>query len=643
MRSLRELFRAPAEIKADRANMERSAILFHGILYNIMGKSAGQLRRESSQLRRKYCFVNRRLLYCEPSGKGVTALALEIRHFPGEEEMNALYDRIPHDRMEFMAYSGLFLQEFPFEERMARLVVYLPEQVRHDCCCVLILVPDGVPAQEFIERAGWISLSERDQFAVLALSSLDGWDADSALRLAQKTRDVIAERKYYCIGKSQIYVAAYGGAAATGERLILTTPGTISGLALIGTAGCSAGELKALGEAPSAVPYVPMKDVPCPLSILTPALSGENRAAVEFFTAVNRLDPEPYLRDGTLYYLPDRVRDDNWVQSENTAPIALRVENGLDEYSAETTGAVWNELKKYFRALDYVNTSTHAARTKEDWGTLRREAIIDGWLRTWEEFVPSAAGRGRKCPLVIDLHGGGGCPEHELNQSCWVRTAKARDLFLAVPHGSLRRFENGTMTHPAWNASGRSAAQDDFRFIRHIVEDMLARYPGIDRTRVYITGHSMGSAMTQQVILHMPQYFAAAASNGGVVRGGFFGGLTAAEGTERYRMPVIIQMGEFDRGGGTFERNADAKNTAAYWIARNGAGDIAAPDEYVNGPFHHKVYHNKAGVPMVHYITTENKPHVVTAQDALMYYDEFLSKYSRLEDGTICYMGRPIE
>lgn len=569
---------------------------------------------------------------------------MEIRPFPSDAELNGLYDKIPHDGLEFMAYSGLFLQEFPFENQTGRLAVYLPEKVRHDCYCVLILVPDGTSAQEFIEKAGWIDLAERDKFAVLALGSLSGWDSkDEALKLAQRARDVIADRKYYCIGKPRVYVAAYGNAAATGERLILTTPNVLSGLALIGEAGCAAGELKELGEAPSVVPYVPMKDVACPLSIFTPALSEENKAAVDFFVGVNHLDPDPYQRDGAFYYLPDGIHDDNWVQSENTAPVALRVEDGLDGLNPGTTEKVWNELRKYFRALDYVNTSTHVTRTKEDWGTVRQEATIDGWLRTWEEFVPDAAKRGRRCPLVIDLHGGSGCPDIELNQGCWGRTAKARDLFLAVPHGSLRRFENGNMPHPAWNANGRSAAQDDFKFIRHIVDDMLKRYPQIDKTRVYITGHSMGSAMTQQVILNMPQYFAAAASNGGVVRGGFFGGLKAGEGTEKYRMPVIIQMGEFDRGGGTLEENADAKNTVTYWIGRNGAGDVEAPCEYVNGPFRHKVYHNGSGVPMVHYITTENKPHVVTSQDALMYYDEFLSKFSRLEDGTICYMGRPVD
>lgn len=565
---------------------------------------------------------------------------MEIKPFPHNEEMNGLYESVPRDGMEYMAYSGLFRQDFPFGGGTASMTAYLPQRLPHDCYAVLALVPGGDDPAAFLARTGWLELADRNKLLILALGLEQGGDP---LALAQKARDVLMDRKYYNLGKSRVYVAAYGAAAPVGQQLILTSPDKLAGLALAGGEGCSAAELEALGNAPSAVPYIPMRDVPCPVCIFTQEMTKANQAAVDFFIGVNHLEPRPYLRDGVSYYLPDRVWDDNWVQSENTAPVAVLADPGLDLAGPAATARIWSELRKYFRALDYVNTSTHPCRTKAQWGTARRETVIDGWLRTWEEFVPAAALRGdRKCPLVVDLHGGSGNPDIELSQGCWVRTAKARDLFLAVPHGSLRRFSNGTMPHPAWNASGASADQDDFKLIRHIVEDMLRRYPQIDRTRVYITGHSMGSAMTQQVILRMPELFAAAASNGGVIRGGFFGEIRAPEDKEHFRMPVIVQMGQFDRGGGTFEENADAKRTVAYWIGRNRAGDVERPGEYVNGPFHHKVYHNADGIPMVHYITTENKPHVVTSQDALMYYDEFLSKFSRLEDGTTCYMGRPV-
>ena len=563
------------------------------------------------------------------------------RPFPTDEQINAINEAVTPDALEHMALSGMFCQEISAGGKAAQMLVYLPEKLPHGCCSVFVLMPAGCGAEAFLEKAGWIVLADREKFAVLGLELPEG--AEDALELATAARDTMLDRKYYNLGKTLVYVAAYGAAAKTAEQLILKSPSKLAGLAVMGQGGCSAAELRALGKAPSLVKSVKMSEVACPLSIFTDKLSAENRAAINFFIKTNKLERSPYRRDGMRYYMPDRIYDDNWVNSENTAPVAVMVKKDLDVCSPQVTERAWAELSKYFRPLDYRNTSTHPRRTPSQWGLERREMAVDGWKRSWEEFVPAGykKSRSRRFPLVIDLHGGSGTPSLELGQGSWVRTAKARDLFLAVPHGSLRLFTNGTLTHPAWNANGKSSKQDDIKFIKLLIEDMCSRFP-IDRTRIYITGHSMGSAMTQQLILEMPEVFAAAASNGGVIRPGFFGGFARGEG-KTAKIPVIIQLGQFDRGGGTFKENPDALKTVEYWIKRNDAGNVNKPAEYVNGPFRHKVYHNAEGVPMVHFITTTDKDHLVTPQDALMYYDEFLSKYSRQPDGTVCYMGTPVK
>ena len=63
---------------------------------------------------------------------------------------------------------------------------------------------------------------------------------------------------------------------------------------------------------------------------------------------------------------------------------------------------------------------------------------------------------------------------------------------------------------------------DDEKFIRSMLEDVKARF-AVDSGRIYVCGHSMGSAMTQRAALAMPDIFTAAASNSGVVTGGFMG------------------------------------------------------------------------------------------------------------------------
>jgi hypothetical protein len=107
----------------------------------------------------------------------------------------------------------------------------------------------------------------------------------------------------------------------------------------------------------------------------------------------------------------------------------------------------------------------------------------------------------------------------------------------------------------------------------------------------------------------------------------------------KYEMPVWMVMGEFDLfGGGSFKKDPDAKETMAYWIARNNAGDIEKPATYKSGIFNHQVWTNAAGVPMVRYSITAGRQHNFAVTETWMLWDEFLCKFSRKADGKIEYM-----
>ena len=578
-----------------------------------------------------------------------------IKNFPSDETINAIYDQIPEDSLEHMVLSGMFRQDMgaainPVETIASSdvctefadtyMYVYMPSRLPHGCPAVLVLSPQE-DAAEYLESTGWTDLADREKIAVIGLYSKTGWtDPAYDLSLAKRAQKLVLDRKYYNIGKTFLYLAAYGKSVCTAEKRILSNPDSFSGLALVGQDGCGKDELDTLGKNASKVFWIPMESVACPLHIFTDKVSEANKAVRDLFIKCNHSDPEPYTRKGASYYMPDRDHDDNWVQSENVAVVSVYEDPALDPFSHALTDRIWSELKKSFRSLDIINSNTHSFRTMEGWGFEPRSIQLGKWVRTWQEYVPEEARRGHKCPLVIDLHGGSSTPQHAVLQNGWAQVAKVRGLFLAVPFGSLRRINNGMMPHPAWNANGKSAAQDDFEFFDAMINDMLDRYPKIDRERVYLMGHSMGAAMVYQVALKMPDRFAAFAANSGVIRGGFYGSMQAPEGKGDYRVPIIVQMGELDRGGGTFKLNNDAKNTITYWISRNNAGDIDDPAVYRNGPYYHKVYCDPDGIPAVQYITTDNKPHCCTYQDCLMYYDEFFSKFRRSADGTIFYMGR---
>ena len=195
------------------------------------------------------------------------------------------------------------------------------------------------------------------------------------------------------------------------------------------------------------------------------------------------------------------------------------------------------------------------------------------------------------------------------------------------------------MPHPAWNAAGLPDHMDDEKLIRHMLADIQSRYP-VDPGRIYACGHSMGAAMAQRAALAMSDIFAAAASNSGVVTGGFMGDFDTPDVRTDIPVPIWIQMGEKDVGGGTLLNNANAARTVHYWVTRYKLLDEETPDCWRTGRYLNREWKTESGVPMVRFTTTLEKPHAITPQDPWFYYDEFFCRFSKGEKGELYYKGK---
>ncbi len=142
----------------------------------------------------------------------------------------------------------------------------------------------------------------------------------------------------------------------------------------------------------------------------------------------------------------------------------------------------------------------------------------DGMTRHFRVHLPARrAGVDRpreKLPVVLVFHGGGG------NIDGMVRTSGmdgAADEFgfIAVYPAGTGPIKGKLLT---WNA-GRccgSAMQDgvdDVGFVTGLIDDLAERY-GIDRRRVYATGHSNGALMSYRLACELAGRIAAVAPNG---------------------------------------------------------------------------------------------------------------------------------
>lgn len=195
-------------------------------------------------------------------------------------------------------------------------------------------------------------------------------------------------------------------------------------------------------------------------------------------------------------------------------------------------------------------------------GGHRRTFRFDGTVRSYTVYLPARYDTAESVPLVVDMHGAGGTGEGQRAASgFWELHDDPEDGFAIVYPDGVRNL---------WNAGGtcgacvQSRSVDDVGFLVEMTRRILEEWPRIDAGRVYATGFSNGSAMTQRLGIEASDVFAAGA--------GYAAPLLAAAPEERRPFPVIHFAGYQDtvvpHGGDGHFPSTDANE--ATWTALQG-------------------------------------------------------------------------
>lgn len=267
------------------------------------------------------------------------------------------------------------------------------------------------------------------------------------------------------------------------------------------------------------------------------------------------------------------------------------------------------------------------------------EMVVDGWTRHWCEYVPRRnVSRNEKLPVVVFFHGGTQVAESGLYGAEWFNVAESRDFIALFPSGGIAQSRMNANPMPTWNIScEKEFYLDDEAFIRAMIDEVAARLP-VDRSRIYATGHSMGSGMTQRCLMSMPDIFAAGVSNSGVVLGSY----DLPNINTSLDVALWIEIGEHDVDPCDLSESERVKKNIEYWIGRGGLDSFDEAGNFQCGRYLNKEWCNQEGVPMLRYTAALDKIHAVMPQDAWSYYDAFMCKFSRDEDGTLRYLGKPV-
>lgn len=554
------------------------------------------------------------------------------------------YNEIDPKHIYQYPYSGMFRNPIVSKKtgKTAESFVYIPKTALNSKQGVMVVPEEGMDPVSFLEESGWIRVA--DETGVILLTVAYGCDSDTLYDVYGDLKN----RKHYNVNKAFRYLAGYGKAAADVMRLAVCHPQETAGVVAVGQTGIQKEELETEGAKPSDLAYVPLKEVPVPVWIVTDHPETE-KEVIAYWKQANQSEDEPYFRRGIVEFHPSKMNIDSLIEHQAGADLWV---SGSQDDRGNQFGP--DDYYGYFlcktqRGTAIANGDLNPVRTMEEWHMEYHTMEVDGYTREWYEFIPDVNRRyeGEKMPLVVFFHGGSNRGWGNIHTSSWVKVANARGFAVAFPTGTVRhREEDQAVPHPAWNAGMQSYHMDDMKFARLMIEDIENRNP-IDRTRIYASGHSMGACMAQEAALVMPDVFAACAVTGGVIKGkavrdAFFGSYSLPAIQTGYQMPVWIMLGEHDTGGGTFETNPRSNVNVEYWVERNHTQPKDQPMEYRSGRYQHRIYQNQAGVPLIDFTTVKDKPHAFTPQDGWLFYDEWFSKFSRDGQGELYYMGVPV-
>ncbi len=143
--------------------------------------------------------------------------------------------------------------------------------------------------------------------------------------------------------------------------------------------------------------------------------------------------------------------------------------------------------------------------------------------RCWWTYEPASLPADEKVPLVIDMHGGGGCAAHQADSSGYRALADVERFIVAWPQGHNSLWascgsdcfsEKGEAVRKSENKD--FASWNDIQFIESLIATAVGSVGSrIDAERVYLSGFSLGCMMSHRMAMEKSDIVAGISCHGG--------------------------------------------------------------------------------------------------------------------------------
>ena len=210
-----------------------------------------------------------------------------------------------------------------------------------------------------------------------------------------------------------------------------------------------------------------------------------------------------------LYFLANDVYDTHLKRVDRNGNIEVVISRpgAIGDYDVVNGKIVYaglfdNQLLEVYdqkgKRLTDLNTKyckSHDIHKPEYIRTLYEGEEIDGWVIYPKDYDPN-----KKYPGVLDIHGGPKCAYGEVYfHEMQVWAAKGYFVFFCNPHGSDGKGNAFADLAMRWG-------DIDFKHIMAFVDNVLDKYPNIDRDRLGCTGGSYGGFMSNWILGHTDRF-----------------------------------------------------------------------------------------------------------------------------------------
>lgn len=594
---------------------------------------------------------------------------------------NYQYEVDPKDPFKPL-YQGTFEETVEVGGKTRRYLLYIPEGARPSTAGVFVLPENGKTADDLWRESGWRMIADteetKEKLILFFLEPENGkWQLDEPY--GKPDGDVAyidavylagTQRLKFCVHESKFYLTGCREGGVMANMAAMYNPAVWAGVVSVGGSEVLEDYRKAAaadfctnldgfidethrlglkkGEIPMPAWVIDDPEVPTGTDNGT-ADYWKHSCGITEDGKQTSPDTVTYIRSVEPPYAPNQEREAFRVCTSTISGSSANFANTL-------LRRIWKDF--LYRQRRWMSGPGGDLRvTKDpvaDLGMEYHYEGIGGWMREWYVYVPEQvkAQPEKPVPLVFAMHGYTCAGEIYAGNSEWYKVADKHGFIVVHPSAtpgqmlmSNQACDPDNVPLPAWNFMHNAPdGPDELEFFRAMLKKTCAAH-AIDRSRVYATGHSHGSVMTQVLAMAMSEVFAAVAPCSGIVFQMPDMNIRALpEIVSRKDVPVPIWMfgGEQEAWLLPNKPTADNEtgNSLRIWRGINHMMP-EMPDDFstgwtVHGRWNDLTYRRGDGAPMVNFTWVDYMPHATMTEMSFRIWEEFFSKFSRV-DGEIKY------